>query len=240
MTKKQIYNILKVSLIAVIFMFGFELLFSFDEVTDAISSYIASMQGILLYLIIYLIMVIQVCLIPVPVYVVVNACILIESINLSLKTTDGWIFIAVTMLAYMTGVMIAYFMGYKLGSRAVKWCAGSDEEYAKWVNVFKNKGKWYYALTVLLPIFPDDLLCIVAGGVKMNFGFFMLVNFVCRLIGLITMIFSLSFAQSLNQGGFPWTVLGWGIALFANIIALVVFKVILSKQNKIENTKENN
>ena len=231
MTKIQIYNILKISLIAVAIMFGFELLFSFDSITDAISSYIASMHGVILYLIIYLIMVIQVCFIPVPVYVVVNACILIESINLSLTSSDGWIFIAVTMLAYMTGVAIAYILGFKFGSKAVRWCAGSDEDYQKWVKVFNTKGKWYYALTVLLPVFPDDILCIVAGGVKMNFGFFMIVNFICRFIGLIVMIYSLNFAQSLNDGGFPWTVLGWGIALFLNIVALIILGVKIRKKH---------
>ena len=230
MSKIQIYNILKVSLIAVILMFAFELLFSFDSVTDAISNYIASMHGVVLYLIIYFIMVIQVCLIPIPVYVVVNACVLIDSMNLSLTSTDGWIFIAVTMLAYMTGVALAYLLGRKFGSKAVRWCAGSDEDYQKWVRVFNNKGKWYYALTVLLPVFPDDILCIVAGGVKMNFLFFMIVNFICRFIGLIAMIYSLGFAQSLNEGGFPWTLLAWGVALFVNIVALIVLKIMKKKK----------
>ena len=82
----------------------------------------------------------------------------------------------------MTGVAIAYILGFKFGSKAVRWCAGSDEDYQKWIKVFNTKGKWYYALTVLLPVFPDDILCIVAGGVKMNFGFFMIVNFICRFI----------------------------------------------------------
>lgn len=230
MTKLQIYNILKVSLIAVLFMFAFELLFSFDFITDAISNYIASMHGFVLYIIIYIVMVVQVCLIPIPVYVVVNACILIDSMNLSLSSSDGWIFILVTMLAYTTGVALAYLLGRKFGSKAVKWCAGSDADYQKWVNVFNNKGKWYYAITVLLPVFPDDLLCIVAGGVKMNFGFFITSNVVCRFVGLVVMIYSLDIAHSLNDGGFPWTLLSWGMALVANIVALIVMKILLNKK----------
>lgn len=235
MKKKQIYNLLKVSLVAVAIMFLFELLFSFDSVTNAISNYIASVDGFVLYLIIFLVMVVQVCFIPIPVYVVINACIIIESINLRLDSLSGWLFILVTMLAYMTGVAIAYLLGKKFGSKAVKWCAGSEEDYNKWVNIFNNKGKWYYALTVLLPIFPDDILCIVAGSVKLNFGFFMIVNFICRLIGLITMIYSLGFAQSLNNSGFPTTLVGWGAALLVNIVALIVFKILLVRDNKKQN-----
>lgn len=229
MKKQQIYNILKISVVAVAIMFLFELLFSFDSVTNSISNYIASVNGVVLYLIIFIVMVIQVCLIPIPVYVVLNACIIIESFNLSITTLDGWIFILVTMCAYMFGIFIAYILGKKFGSKAVKWCAGSEDDYNKWVKAFNSKGKWYYALTVLLPIFPDDILCIVAGGVKLNFTFFMIVNFICRLIGLIASIISLNFAQSLNSGGFPFTLLGWGIALIACISALIVFKIILKK-----------
>ena len=85
-------------------------------------------------------------------------------------------------------------------------------------------------ITVLLPIFPDDILCIVAGGVKMDFTFFMIVNLICRFLGLITMIYSLGFAQSLNDGGFPWTLLAWGVALVLNVIALIVMKIMLKRK----------
>ena len=60
----------------------------------------------------------------------------------------------------------------------------------------------------------------------------MITNFICRLIGLITTIYSLKFAQGLNESGFPFTLLAWGIALFALIVFCVVLKILISKQSK--------
>ena len=230
MNKQQVYNILKISIIAVVFMVAFEILFYFDVITNSISDFIASINGWWVYLIIYLVMVVQVSVIPLPVYVVINAAIVIPSINLNLTSLSGWIFILVTMLAYMTGVIISYFIGKKYGSKAVKWCAGSEEEYKKWVNVFNAKGKWYYALTVLLPIFPDDLLCIVVGSVKLNFGFYLSVNLVCRFIGLIFMILSLQFVNSFNDTGFPFTLVGWSIILLILVIFTISLKIKLKNE----------
>lgn len=225
MTKKQIYNITKLSILAVLFMLVFEVLFYFDSVTTAISNIILNANGMVLYIAIYFVMLIQVSVIPLPVYVVINAAVIIESINLNLMYLSGWIFVFVTMFAYMTGVIISYFIGKKWGSRAVKWCAGSEEEYIKWIKIFNNKGKWYYALTVLLPVFPDDLLCLVAGGVKLNFWFYFFVNLVFRFVGLVAMILSLQFVNNINSSSFPFTLLLWSFVLFVLIIVFLIFKL---------------
>lgn len=227
---KQVYNILKVSLIAVVVLFLFELLFTFDAITDAISNLIINTPDVVVYLVIWLIMIIQVTLIPIPVYVIVNACVVIPSIDLSITTSKGWLLIFIIMSAYMIGAILAYLVGYKFGSKAVKWCAGTEEDYNKWVNVFNSKGKWYYAITVLLPVFPDDLLCFVAGGVKLKFWFYILANFVGRFIGLIAMILSLELLHmGVGGNGFPVALLAWGIILIAIIISLLVIKTKLKQ-----------
>ena len=231
MKKQQVYNIAKISIIAVSIMFLFELLFSFDAVTNGLSNFIASVDDVIVYIVIWLIMIIQVTLIPVPVYVILNAAVIIPSIDLSITTGKGWIFILVTMSAYMVGAIIAYFIGYKFGSKAVKWCAGTQEDYDKWVKMFNNKGKWYYAVTVLLPVFPDDLLCFVAGGVKLNFGFYCLANFVGRFIGLVAMIGSLELLHmGQESGGFPFALLAWGIAFVALAVFIIIMHIKLKKE----------
>lgn len=214
-------------------MFAFELLFSFDYITNTISNWIASIDGWIVYIIMYLVMVVQVSFVPIPVYVIVNAAIIIPSINLSLSSGTGWIFIAVIMAAYMTGVIISYFIGRKLGSRAVKWCAGDQSTYDKWAKNINQKGKWWYALTVVLPIFPDDILCIVAGSVKFNFVFYFFANLIGRLIGLIVMIASLSILQTANSGEFPFTVLAWGLVL----VGLIIWYIIVGQKIKKENNQ---
>ena len=241
MNKKQIYNLLKVALFCTIFLFAFEVLFSFDTVNNWIGGQIENTSSqIISLIIVWIIMYIQVWLVPIPAYVVLLAAThtqLISAGFLNIGINDV-IFYLITLSAYICGFITAYFIGYKWGKKAVEWAAGSKEDYDKWSTFLCTKGKWWYALTVLLPVFPDDLLCIVAGSVRFNFKFFTIVNIVCRSIGLLFMIESLKFMGSWNESGFPVTALCWGIVLLAIIVSLIVFKIILVKDKNNQNFKE--
>lgn len=225
LNKHQTINILKVAIYCTLLMFIFEVLFSHSVITNWLSDLVENSKNYA-YVIIWIIMFIQVCLVPIPAYVV-----LVGAVNTSIITnkfmqfnlTDLWFYLVV-ISAYMIGCLVAYFMGFKWGKKAVKWCAGNEEEYEKWSNMLNKKGKWWYALTVLFPIFPDDLLCVVAGSVKFNFWFFLICNLIGRSIGLFFMTQSLILIGGLNEGGFPWSVLCWGIALLLEIIVYIVIK----------------
>lgn len=238
MKLNQVYKILKVAFIATLIMFAFEVIFAIPGVTDNISMWVQSINNKwALWLVLWLIMYVQVTIIPIPAYIVLNAAMYAQIINPSngliamFSTWECWLFIIIVLSAYMAGAICAYLIGYKWGRKAVKWCAGSDEDYDKWSNVLNEKGKWWYASTVILPVFPDDLLCIVAGSVKFNFSFFSISNLIGRGIGLICMIGALAIMQSANNGGIPWTLIGWGIATLALLIACIVLHCKL-KRNK--------
>lgn len=225
MNKEQVIKLLKVAIYCTLIMFAFEVLFMHSAVTNFLTGIVES-SGMWAYVVIWIIMFIQVCIVPIPAYVV-----LVGAVNTSLLTTtflrfgmvDLWFYL-VTITAYIAGCIVAYLIGYKWGKKAVKWVAGSDNEYEKWSTILSKKGKWWYALTVLLPIFPDDLLCVVCGAVKFKFSFFIVANLVCRSIGLFVMIEFLKLVGMANGGGFQWSVLGWGIALLAEIIAYLILK----------------
>ena len=70
-------------------------------------------------------------------------------------------------------------------------------------------------------MFPDDLLCLVAGGVKFNFWFYTIANLIGRSIGLITMLLVLEFI-GLAGGGFPFMIIVWAVALLAEVIIYLV------------------
>lgn len=220
MTSQQIVNILKVSIIATAIMFACELVFSFEGITNPMTDWVAGLPSWALYIAIFVIMYIQV-LVPIPAYVVLNACVILNV--LSLVTIQGWLIIGTIWIAYMLGAITMWFIGYKWGIKAVRWCAGSDAECDKWCDFMNNKGKWYYAGTVLLPIFPDDLLCAVAGSVKMNFWFFTIVNGICRFIGLVCMVFTLTMLDNINNSSIPYATIGWGIALLVEVVLLIIF-----------------
>ena len=222
MNKQQLIKILKVSMIATAIMLGFEILFSFDVPTNWFGELITK-SGDWAYLVIWIIMFLQTNILSIPAYVILSACV---SIGIN---TIGWEFILITISAYMCGCLLAYWLGFKFGKKAVKWCAGSEEDYNKWCDVLNEKGKWWYLITVLFPFFPDDLLCIVAGSVKFNFWFYFFSNLIGRTIGLITMLYTLKLIGMIG-GGFPFMIIVWGVALLIEIIIyLVLYKKNMQK-----------
>lgn len=216
MNKEQTLKILKVCMIATAIMLAFEILFYHKVITDWFGGLIEK-AGDWAYLVIWLIMFLQVTILNIPAYTILSASV---SIGIS---TISWQFILVTISAYMAGCLLAYFLGWKFGKKAVKWCAGSEEDYEKWSNILNEKGKWWYLLTVVFPFFPDDLLCIVAGSVNFNFWFYAISNLIGRTIGLITMLYTLVLIGEIG-GGFPFMIIVWGVALIGEIIGYEIVK----------------
>lgn len=219
MTQEQIQRILKVCIIATVIMLIFEVIFSIPAINNFFNGWITSTSGWVVFLVIWLIMFLQCTVLNIPAYVVLSA-----SVSIGLNCMS-WQYLLTVITAYMAGCILAYWIGRWWGIKAVKWCAGSQEEFDKWSNLLNTKGKWYYALTVLFPFFPDDLLCIVCGSVKFDFIFFTIANLLGRSIGLIAMILTLQAIGSIG-GGIPLMVIVWAVAL---IIELIIYLKINKK-----------
>ena len=215
MKKDQIIRLLKVALVTTAILLIFEGIFSIPAINNFFTGLISGSSGWLAYLFVWLIMFLQVTILNIPAYSVLAACT-----SIRMKTLDI-VFISVVLSAYMVGCILAYWLGRWFGKRAVKWCAGSEEDYDKWSSVLNSKGKIWYFLTVLFPFFPDDILCLVAGAVKFNFGLYTIMNFVGRGIGLVTTILTLGLINKVSDG-FPIMVIVWAVALIAELIAYII------------------
>ena len=243
MNKQQVIKIIDVMFVAVLFMTAFEILFAFPQISNSIQTWIEGLENkTMIWVAFWLVMFIQVCIIPIPAYIVLNAAVNIHIIESSLglqvfATKDLWVLLLIIISAYMAGASVAYLAGAKLGKKAVLWCAGTEEEYDKWSDVFNKGGKWAYALTVLFPLFPDDLLCLVAGSVRIHFGFFFISNLICRSIGTITMIATLVVFNNFNKGGIPWTLIFWFTVLVGLIVAYYILKNLIKKENEAKLTE---
>lgn len=224
MKKEQILKILSIAIIMTIIILAIEVVFTIPMVNDWFSRLITQSSGWVVYLVIWLIMFLQTTILNVPAYVVLTACV-----SMGIKTLS-WVYLLVVISAYMSGCILAYFIGRKWGKKAVKWCAGSEEDYAKWSAVLNTKGKWWYLASVTFPMFPDDILCLVAGAVKFDFKFYVFANFVGRTLGLITTLLCLEFVGNLG-GGFPLMLVIWTVAL---IIECVSYHYLKKKENKDE------
>ena len=202
--------------------------FSIPAVNDWFSSLITGSSGIIVYVVIWLIMFLQTTILNIPAYVVLSASVSIGINTLSIT------YMLVVLSAYMCGCILAYWLGRWFGKKAVKWCAGSDEDYSKWCDVLNNKGKWWYLVTVIFPLFPDDILCLVAGAVKFDFGFYTIANLLGRCVGLVAMLLTLELLGSMG-GGFPFMLIVWGVVLLAEVIGYFVIK---EKKNESNDNRE--
>ena len=85
-----------------------------------------------------------------------------------------WSPLTATLLAsagVIAGSFFCYFLGRKFGRKALVWLAGKDaaEKYADYIG---NRSKGIFLIMQILPFFPDDVLCIIAGITAMNFPYF--------------------------------------------------------------------
>lgn len=190
----------------------------------------------------------QVTIIPVPampIYVFCNGYNGIIANGSGLLDLVSWrtvFFVLFVESACIVGAICAYFMGRFGGKKAVKWIAGDEEEYNSWCKKLNCKmGKWIYAATVILPIFPDDIICLVVGAIKMDFKFFVLTNVTGRIIGTVCMCVFMRlpfikefFLSSLN-GGFPWALLIYSILFVSSIVAAIIWKKRVLSKSCIDN-----
>lgn len=214
MKKEQILKLLKVFIVATAIMLIAEVIFAFPSVNDFFTNFITNSSGWVVYIILWVIMFLQVTILNIPAYV-----ILVASMGCGLDVFS-WQYLLTVISAYMVGCIFAYWLGRIFGVKAVKWCAGSEEDFNKWCAVINKKGKWWYFISVIFPLFPDDLLCLVAGSVKFNFAFYTIANLIGRSVGLITMLYALKFIN-FASGGFPIMVIVWAVALIGEIITLI-------------------
>jgi uncharacterized membrane protein YdjX (TVP38/TMEM64 family) len=131
-----------------------------------------------------------------------------------------------TSIGVIIGSIVCFYIGRLIGPGLVNWIAGA-EKAEKYRKMMGSKGRFVFIMMMLLPVFPDDMLCMVAGLSSMSFGYFFLVIILTRPIMLAVYSF-------LGTGNLiPFS--GWGIWAWIAIIIVVIALCILiaKKQDKI-------
>lgn len=183
---------------------------------EALREYIANYGGWAVWVFI-LLQFLQVVVLPIPSTVTVMAGnMLFEPLYCALYSFIG-IFL---------GSVVAFAIGRLLGYRVVCWIVGK-EDLDKWLK--KMKGKDYLILSImfLLPLFPDDVLCFVAGLSSMTWPYFLIMIFVTRALSITL--------SALSFDSIPFTT-WWGLLCWALIIAAVValFYLVIKYSDKID------
>lgn len=174
--------------------------------------------GVWGYLIYFLIQVLQVVILPLPAAV----CYIPGSLI--------WGPLTATLIAsagVIVGSVIAYIIGKYCGKPVVVWIAGK-EATEKYTNILSKKGKILFLMMQILPFFPDDIICIVAGLTCMNFAFFIATIVIVRPV-IIAMYCYLGSGTII-----PFS--GWGIPVWIAIFAVCIILAVLSfkYQDRVE------
>ena len=215
MKKEQIIKFLKLGIYTTLFLIAIEIVFLIPAVDNFFKGWVEKSTGWVLWLVLWILFFLQTNLIRIP-----AVSLLQISVHSGIEVLS-WQYILLVMSAYMGGCILSYWLGRWFGTKAIKWVSGSEEDFDKWSKFINKKGKIWYLLSVLLPVFPDDILCIIAGSLKMDFGFYTLANLIGRSIGLITMLVVLKYVGIVSSS-IPFMLIVWCVGLVAEIITLIV------------------
>ena len=94
----------------------------------------------------------------------------------------------ICLASIVTTSVVLDLIGRFGGNRAIIKILGK-EEYEEAKDLIQEKGMVYVPVMYLLPIFPDDGICMVTGATKMNFWVHLIEIILCRGIGCATIIF---------------------------------------------------
>ena len=130
-----------------------------------------------------------------------------------------------SLIGIMLGSVVAFLIGRYAGYRVVAWIVGR-ETLDKWLLKIRGKDKLFLSAMFLLPVFPDDVLCFVAG----TFVHVRLAVSRRHLCRPCTCHFSTSYAISVIPFTTWWGLLIW--AVFAVLIVLL-FVVLYRKSDAI-------
>lgn len=106
-------------------------------------------------------------------------------------------------IGMMLGAILAYILGRAIGRPFVRWLAGSDEKVDYWLSKLKGRENLLLFFMFLLPLFPDDLLCSVAGIIPQKPLTFIIIQLITRTTSIGATLFSTVVALQ----GWPFFVL---------------------------------
>ena len=146
-----------------------------------------------------------------------------------------------SILGILLGSAAAFCIGKKFGYKAVAWMVG-EETLQKWQKKLKGKDNLFLTLAFLLPLFPDDILCFLAGLSSMTWRYFLIMIFVTRTLGIAGTCYSIDFIPFNTW----WGIVVWVCLLLSAMILICwIYRNLdnlqskLSRKNKPKKEKRN-
>lgn len=137
-----------------------------------------------------------------------------------------WTTFFLSFIAVMIGSIIMFWIGRKAGKKFLNWLVGKEEADV-WFRRMSH-GKYLFFLMMIFPMFPDDILCVVAGMTNMSFSYFFWTNMIARSLGIACTVFFGSGSVIPFHG---WGLIVWGVIILA---VATLFYLSVKYQNKID------
>lgn len=137
-----------------------------------------------------------------------------------------WQSFVYSYIGMMIGSVLSFVLGRLIGKPYVNWVAGGKEQAEDWIKKLKGREKVFLFFAFLLPFFPDDILCAVAGALPIKWLTFIIMQFITRITSILgTMLF-------MSGEIIPFH--GWGLIVLGVIGAICVVAFILSIKYSVQ------
>lgn len=176
---------------------------------EQIQEYIKG-TGVIAPIIFILITFAQVTLVPIPGAVTILAGVYLFGFF------QSFIYSYVGM---MLGSVVSFAIGRAVGRPYVNWVSGSKEKTDEWIKKLKGRETVFLFFAFLLPFFPDDILCAVAGVLPIKWFTYIVMQVITRATSILgTMLF-------MSGQIIPYH--GWGLVVLGLVVAICVVAFIL-------------
>ena len=143
----------------------------------------------------------------------------------TLMKYPNWKVFVICFISVILASCIMDLIGRFGGSKAIIRLVG-EKDYNSALVLVQKKGLVYVPVMYLLPVFPDDAICLVAGAAKIKFWLHFLYIFLFRGIGCATVVFGMAI---IPEGVRTFTSKNlWDYVVVLTIIAfwiIVIFRV---------------
>ena len=141
-----------------------------------------------------------------------------------------WKCLLFTLLGQIAGSWLAFWIGRKFGLKAI-YKFTKPQTVQKWRDKMKGREKTTLVFMFLLPVFPDDLLCLLSGLTDMRHSTFLVTQLFSRTLTALWTIFGTLLVKRMAQLNISWYV--W---LIIGVLAGVLMTLVVVYQDKISDT----
>ncbi len=125
-------------------------------------------------------------------------------------------------LGIVGGSLFAFLLGRRLGRPFVDWAFGSREETERYMGRLRGKETVVLFFMFLLPVFPDDALCALAGVLPIRWPAFLLMQLTTRVTSILGTLFFMSGEIIPHSGWGLWLIIG--VAVLSLIAFVYCFR----------------